>query len=46
MNNPSLNDVILKVDAQVSGIHVYGESFGQGAGAGVVSGTFSVPPGA
>jgi len=41
MNNPSLNDVTLKVDAQVSvpsGIHVYGESFGQGAGAGVVSG--------
>ncbi len=48
MNNPSLNDVTLNVDAQVSvpgGIHVYGESFGQGAGAGVVSGTFSVPAG-
>lgn len=48
MNNPSLNDVTLTVDAQVSvpsGIHVYGESFGQGAGAGVVVGTFSVPPG-
>jgi hypothetical protein len=48
MNNPSLNDVTLTVDAQVSvpsGIHVYGESFGQGAGAGVVAGTFSVPPG-
>ena len=48
MNNPSLNDVTLNVDARVSvpsGIHVYGESFGQGAGAGVVAGTFSVPPG-
>jgi hypothetical protein len=48
MNNPSLNDVTLNVDAQISvpsGIHVYGQSFGQAAGAGVVSGTFSVPPG-
>ncbi len=48
MNNPSLNDVTLNVDASVSvpsGIHVYGESFGQAAGAGVVAGTFSVPPG-
>ncbi len=49
MNNPSLNDVTLNVDARISvpsGIHVYGESFGQGAGAGVVAGTFSVPSGA
>lgn len=48
MNNPSLNDVTLNVDARVSvpsGMHVYGESFGQAAGAGVVAGTFSVPPG-
>ncbi len=48
MNNPSLNEVTLNVDAQISvpsGIHVYGQSFGQAAGAGVVSGTFSVPPG-
>jgi N-acetylneuraminic acid mutarotase len=48
MNNPSLNDVTLNVDAQISvpsGIHVYGENFGQAAGAGVVAGTFSVPPG-
>jgi len=48
MNNPSLNDVTLNVDARVSvpsGIHVYGQSFGEGAGAGVVAGTFSVPPG-
>ena len=48
MNNPSLNEVTLNVDARVSvpsGIHVYGQSFGEGAGAGVVAGTFSVPPG-
>lgn len=48
MTNPSLNEVTLTVDAQIkvpSGIHVYGESFGQGSGAGVVAGTFSVPPG-
>lgn len=48
MNNPSFNDVSLNVDARISvpsGIHVYGESFGQGAGMGVVAGTFSVPPG-
>ncbi len=48
MNNPSLNDVTLNVDAQVSvpsGLHVSGENFGQAAGAGVVAGTFSVPPG-
>ncbi len=48
MNNPSLNDVTLNVDARVgvpSGIHVYGESFGQAAGAGQVYGVFSVPPG-
>lgn len=49
MVNPSLNEVTLNVDASVSvpsGIHVYGESFGQAAGAGQVYGTFSVPPGA
>ena len=48
MNNPSLNDVTLNVDARVSvpsGIHVYGQSFGEAAGAGVVAGTFSVPSG-
>ena len=48
MNNPSLNEVTLNVDARISvpsGIHVYGESFGQAAGAGVVAGIFSVPPG-
>ena len=48
MNNPSLNEVTLNVDARISvpsGIHVYGESFAQAAGAGVVYGTFSVPPG-
>ena len=48
MNNPSLNDVTLNVDYRMSvpsGIHVYGQSYGEGAGAGVVAGTFSVPPG-
>jgi hypothetical protein len=48
MNNPSLNEVTLNVDARISvpsGIHVYGESFAQAAGAGVAYGTFTVPPG-
>ena len=48
MNNPSLNDVTLTADVQVSvpsGIHVYGEGFGYGAAAGTVAGTFTVPPG-
>lgn len=48
IDNPSLNDVTLNVDARISvpsGIHVYGEGFGQAGGAGTVYGTFSVPPG-
>ncbi len=48
MDNPSLNDVTLNVDARISvpsGIHVYGEGFGQAGAAGTVYGTFSVPPG-
>jgi len=48
MNNPSLNDVTLTADVQVSvpsGIHVYGEGFGYGAAAGTVAGKFEVPPG-
>ena len=48
MNNPSLNDVTLTADVQVSvpsGIHVYGAGFGYGAAAGTVAGTFTVPPG-
>jgi len=48
MSNPSLNDVTLTADVQVSlpsGIHVYGESFGYGAAAGTVAGKFTVPPG-
>jgi len=48
MNNPSLNDVTLTADVQVSvpsGIHVYGEGFGYGAAAGTVAGKFTVPPG-
>jgi hypothetical protein len=48
IDNPSLNDVTLNVDARISvpsGIHVYGEGFGQAGAAGTVYGTFSMPPG-
>jgi hypothetical protein len=48
MNNPSVNDVTLNADVQMSvpsGIHVYGEGFGYGSAAGTVAGTFEVPPG-
>ena len=48
MNNPSLNDVTLYADVQISvpsGVHVYGEGFGYGGAAGTVAGTFEVPPG-
>lgn len=48
MDNPSLNDVILSVDARISvpsGIHVYGQSFGEAGAAGMVYGKFTVPPG-
>ena len=48
MNNPSLNDVTLTADVQISvpsGIHVYGAGFGSGGAAGTVAGTFTVPKG-
>jgi hypothetical protein len=48
IDNPTLNDVTLNVDARISvpsGIQVYGQGFGQGDAAGTVYGTFSVPPG-
>jgi hypothetical protein len=48
IDNPSLNDVTLNVDARISvpaGIHVYGQGFAQTGAAGTVYGTFSVPPG-
>jgi len=48
MDNPSLNDVTLNVDARISvpsGIHVYGQGFGEAGAAGTVYGTFDVPPG-
>lgn len=48
MNNPSLNDVTLTADVQISvpsGIHVYGEGFGYGGAAGTVAGKFEIPPG-
>jgi hypothetical protein len=48
MDNPSLNEVTLSVDARISvpsGIHVYGQSFGEAGAAGMVYGKFDVPPG-
>lgn len=48
MDNPSLNDVDLHVDARISvpsGIHVYGQGFGEAGAAGTVMGTFDIPPG-
>lgn len=48
MDNPSLNDVTLTVDARISvpsGIHVYGQGFGEAAAAGMVYGKFELPPG-
>jgi len=48
INNPSLNDVTLTADVQISvpsGIHVYGEGFGYGGAAGTVAGKFEIPPG-
>ncbi|AKB43474.1 MULTISPECIES: PGF-CTERM sorting domain-containing protein [Methanosarcina] len=48
IDNPSLNDITLNVDARVSvpsGIHVYGQEFAQSGAAGTAYGTFSVPPG-
>lgn len=48
MDNPTLNDVTLTVEARVavpSGIHVYGQGFGSAGAAGMVMGTFEVPPG-
>ncbi len=47
-DNPALNDIPLTVDAHISvpsGIHVYGQGFGQADAAGIVYGLFSVPPG-
>ncbi len=48
IDNPSLNDVTLNVDARInvpSGIHVYGKDFAQTGASGTAHGTFSVPPG-
>ena len=48
IDNPSLNEVTLNVDARISvpsGIHVSGQGFAQAGAAGTVYGTFSVPPG-
>ena len=48
IDNPSLNEVTLNVDARISvpaGISVSGQGFAQAGAAGTVYGTFSVPPG-
>lgn len=48
MDNPSLNDVTMHVDARVgvpSGIHVYGMGFAQASGAGTAYAVFDIPPG-
>jgi len=48
MNNPSVNDITLTADVQISvpsGVHVYGEGFGYGGAAGTVAGKFEIPPG-
>ena len=49
IDNPSLNDVTMNVDARISvpsaGVKIYGQGFGQAGAAGAVYGTFSVPPG-
>lgn len=48
MDNPSLNEITLNVDARVSvpsGVHVYGQGFGDAGAAGTVYGKFDIPPG-
>lgn len=48
MDNSALNDVTLTVEARIevpSGLHVYGQGFGSASAAGVVMGSFEVPPG-
>lgn len=47
-DNSNLNDYPLTVEARISvpsGIHVYGQGFGSASAAGIVSGTFEIPPG-
>jgi hypothetical protein len=47
-DNSNLNDFPLTVEARISvpsGIHVYGQGFGSASAAGIVSGTFEIPPG-
>ncbi len=48
VDNPSLNDVKLTIEARISvpsGFHVYGQQFGMSGGAGTVTGIFEAPPG-
>lgn len=47
-DNSGLNDFPLTVEAKISvpsGIHVSGQGFGSASAAGIVSGTFEIPPG-
>ncbi len=49
MDNPTLNDVVLHVEAHITvpaGIHVYSEQYAWATAAGVAYGLFEVPPGA
>lgn len=48
MDNPSLNDATLHVEARISvpsGFHIYGQGFAQASGGGSVYSRFDVPPG-
>lgn len=48
LNNPSLNNVTLNFDVEISapsGIHIYGQGYALAGAAGTVSGIFEVPPG-
>lgn len=48
LDNPGTNDIPLTADVRISvpsGIHVYGQGFGLADAAGIVYGTFEVPPG-
>lgn len=48
MDNPSVNDVVMYADVRISvpsGIGIYGQGFGDTGSAGVLHGTFDIPPG-
>lgn len=48
IDNPSVNDVVMNTDVRISvpsGIGIYGQGFGDAGSAGVLHGTFDIPPG-